>query len=352
MKAARLAATGDPTADSIAASVATGMLELDAVLDHLSVPGQQRRRIPSVQFDPTASPSEQGRTAAAGIRAALGLGSGPLADVDGLIEQLTGVDVAHCDLGGVSGFCAVDPRRGTAVVLVDIAATETAERQRFTAAHELSHLVFPDDTRHATWTGSNKPRQEVRADEFARHLLIPIEGVRAWFDANVTAVVSEAEFAAVVDAFRVSPEVAFIQLKMAGYTPVGLSRGDLPTGRNLAYRHGRGTAFDVNQATARTVRPPVRLVERATRAYESGKLGLPPLANLIGRPPAEVQAVLADAGVLPRPRRGDAAVAAALAGHRMAGLTPTPADVSMVRDVVSGDRTADDVARQAAERLR
>jgi transcriptional regulator with XRE-family HTH domain len=50
------------------------------------------------------------------VRRAYQLGYGPLAEVEDLIGQLTGVDVAYRDLGGASGFCAVDPDRGTAIV--------------------------------------------------------------------------------------------------------------------------------------------------------------------------------------------------------------------------------------------
>jgi len=349
LSAARLAAGAAVGAESTAASVAAELLELDATLDALAVPGRQERRRPEAEFDRKDGPSEQGRTAAAGIRAALGAGVGPLADIDESIEQLTGVDVVHRELGGVSGFCAVDPDRGTAIVLVGTGAAETAERQRFTAAHELAHLMFPGDPRHQVSAGRPRPPEEVRADTFARHLLIPADGVRSWLLANDVTTVTEAEWAALANVYRVSPEVVLIQLRELGRAPAGLDGP--PTGRRLAYRHGWGPAYDLAQAAARADRPAVRLVDRATRAYRQGKLGLPPLAKLLGMSVNDARAALADAGVVPPRRDDDAAVDAAISGHLMAGLSPTAADRRMARRIVDGDEAADRSIRRSAERL-
>jgi Zn-dependent peptidase ImmA (M78 family)/transcriptional regulator with XRE-family HTH domain len=348
LTAARIAATGNPAADSAAASAAAELLELDAVLDALALAGRQERRTPSVAFDPKASPADQGREAAADIRRTHGLGFGPLADVDDLIGQLTGVDIAYRNLGVASGFCAVDPDRGTAIVLVGIGAGETAERQRFTAAHELAHLVFPGDPKHRTSTGESRPQEEVRADEFARHLLIPQEGLSSWLHTNGINEVTEAELAALANTFRVSPAVAFIQLRELGRAPIGLNQSNLPTGRQLAYRHGMGRAYDLAQSIAGTERPPVRIVDRATQAYQLGKLGLPPLAKLLGQSLPEARKSLSDAGVVPLQRNKDQTVAAALSGHLLAGLSPDRAARTIARQIVEGDMTAD----QVVERLR
>lgn len=346
LTAARIAASGDPGADSAAASTAAELLELDAVLDALSLPGRQERRNPSVTFDLKASPATQGQQAAADIRRTGGLGFGPLADVDDLIGQLTGVDVAYRDLAMASGFCAVDPDRGTAIVLVGVGSGETAERQRFTAAHELAHLVFPGDPKHRGSTGRARPREEVRADEFARHLLIPEEGVSSWLRANGIDEVTEAELAALANTFRVSPAVAFIQLRGLARAPIGLSQNNLPTGRQLAYRHGLGRVYDLAQSIAATERPPVRIVDRATRAYQLGKLGLPPLAKLLGLPLPQARTSLSDAGVVPVRRNKDQLVTAAVSGHLLAGLSPDRAARTIAGKVIDGDLTADQVVEQ------
>ncbi|MGH8573896.1 MAG: antitoxin VbhA family protein, partial [Gammaproteobacteria bacterium] len=146
--------------------------------------------------------------------------------------------------------------------------------------------------------------------------------------------------------FRVSPRVVLIQLAKLRRAPVGVGEGSLPTGRQLAYRHGWGPAYDLAQSVARTERPPVRIVDRATQAYRLGKLGLAPLARLLGQSSGEARASLAEAGVVPIQRTRDQAVAAALSGHRMAGLAPDERAEDMVRQVVDGDLTADQVVQR------
>ena len=348
LTAARTAATGDPGAVSAAASAAAELLELDAVLDALSLPGRQERRDLAITYERRGGPARQGRSLAGEVRRAHQLGSGPLPDVDDLIGQLTGVDVAHRDLGGVSGFCAVDPDRGTAIVLIGTGPNETAERQRFTAAHELAHLLFPGDPKHRTPAGPVRPPEELRADEFARHLLIPLDGVTSWMQANGVEEVTEAELAALANTFRVSPRVALIQLTTIGRAPAAVGEGSLPTGRQLAYRHGWGAAYDLAQSVAGVERPPVRIVDRATQAYRLGRLGLAPLARLLGQPMPEARASLAEAGVVPVGRTADDTVAAALSGHFMAGLTPDGQARAIARQVVDRDVTAD----RAVARLR
>ena len=299
LAAARIAVIGDPGAASVAASAAAELLELDAVLDAMGLPGRQERREPPVSVKHQGGPAAQGLALAAEVRRACQLGHGPLPDIDGLTAQLTGVDVAYRDLGGASGFCAVDPDRGAAIVLIGTGSNETAERQRFTAAHELAHLLFPGDPNHQSWTGPARPPQEVRADEFARNLLIPLDGVSLWLRVNGVTEVTEAELAALANVYRVSPAVALIQLTRLRRAPAALRQGDLPTGRQLAYRHGWGAAYDAAQTIAGMDRPPVRIVDRATQAYRLGRLGIAPLARLLGQPLAVAKASLADAGVVP-----------------------------------------------------
>src|SRR5262249_40874009 len=183
---------------------------------------------------------------------------------------------------------------------------------------ELAHLLFPGDPKHRGAAGPVRPPQELRADEFARHLLIPCDGVSSWLRANGSNgvnEVAEAELAALAGTFRVSPRVALIQLRDLGRAPASVGEGSLPTGRQLAYRHGWGAAYDLAQSVARMERPPVRIVDRATQAYRLGKLGLAPLARLLGQPLREAKASLAEAGVVPVGRTTDDTVVAAGSGR-------------------------------------
>ena len=87
------------------------------------------------------------------------------------VEHLTGVDVGTMPLPEkVPGICVTDPDRTTSIILVN--SNDVAERQRFTLAHELAHVLFGDAT-HVDAVDGERTSQEVLCDEFARNLLIP-----------------------------------------------------------------------------------------------------------------------------------------------------------------------------------
>ena len=54
---------------------------------------------------------------------------------------------------------------------------------------------------------------------------------------------------------------------------------------------------------------------------------------------------MAEAGIVPVQRTNDQAVAAALSGHRMAGLAPDERAEDMARKIVDGDLTADQAVK-------
>ncbi|WP_214109259.1 hypothetical protein [Acrocarpospora catenulata] len=74
-----------------------------------------------------------------------------------------------------------------------------------------------------------------------------------------------------------------------------------PTGAQLARRYGWGRQYEREQEIARTPRPPRRVLERATTAYRTGRLGIRALATLEGHDPTDLEIGLADAGITPRP---------------------------------------------------
>ena len=83
------------------------------------------------------------------------------------------------DVADLFGVSAVNEQDG-AFVLVN--ATTTIERQVFTLAHELGHLIFHRDDfspgRQATAIREHDSKEKV-ADYFAGRLLVPAEGLRA-----------------------------------------------------------------------------------------------------------------------------------------------------------------------------
>jgi len=280
---------------------------LDAVVPYLRQESTHWRP----EVNASASVQERGRSAAEQVRQALSIGNAPIADLVESVEHLTGADVGVVPLpSGVPGICATDPERATSVVLVN--STEVAERQRFTLAHELGHLLFGDKTHVDAVEGDRSP-QEILCDEFARHLIIPEDGVRAWLSHVLDAVgmpgVDERVMALLARHFGASPEVTRIQLDRMGMLPGELQDVGLPSGRRWAYRYGWGPHFDSDQAAAGQLRPPRRILDRAVEAYREGKLGIGVLAKLQDLPIPQMEQALAEAGVFINPvvRRADVA---------------------------------------------
>jgi transcriptional regulator with XRE-family HTH domain len=138
------------------------------------------------------------------------------------------VDVAHCSalcgarvivhaLGeGVSGM-VLHPTSGAVIVISD---KETGDRQRFTIAHELGHLVlrhaetFYIDLASAGITGEAEPpgynwRNERAANMFAADLLMPEGMVRQLWDDN-------ADVSTLAKTFRVSRSALAYRLAALG----------------------------------------------------------------------------------------------------------------------------------------
>lgn len=115
------------------------------------------------------------------VRSHLGLGQGPVADVDSLGAAL-GITVYRAHLGNdlnstISGAFYKHPALGFAVVInLDM----TRGRRRFTAAHELAHALLHSgsDAIIVSDTGRRGDQRETYADAFAGEFLMPEEGIR------------------------------------------------------------------------------------------------------------------------------------------------------------------------------
>lgn len=281
------------------------VLELDARLDKLGSTATQQRKpagflpVP----DEHLSREQQAKELAQRVRAALHLGSAPVADVDELIEQLTGVDTAVLQLPKTTdGFTATDPERET--TLIAVRACDVPERQRFSFAHELGHLLWNDGAQVHELDDGRTPGER-RCDAFARHLLAPEEGINTWLSAarlSENGSLSERTVALLARHFRVSFVVILIQLElMSLITEAQKKELRGPTGAQLAQRYGWGPAYKQEQQAAEAVRAPRRILERAVEAYRRNMIGVRALAMLEGRRPEEVEAGLREAGIVPNP---------------------------------------------------
>lgn len=276
----------------------------------------------SGQSTPVTDPEGEGRTAAAGLRAQLGLGLGPLLDLPELLETATHLDAGAVSMPStVSGISAQDPDRGVAVALVNIC--DVPERQRFSYAHELGHVVLGDGVVVDHLRNGRVPR-EIRCDAFARHFLAPLEGVRQEWERSATTCAPATEtgsvdplrrLAHVARHYRVSLSVARIQCTRLGISLPPDCQDVLPTNREAAWRFGWGPEYEAEVEAARQISPPRRVLERAVQAYEAGSIGLKPLARLLCMDPQAARAQLEEAGIRPpgppEPQRISARVMAA-----------------------------------------
>lgn len=279
------------------------VLELDARLDKLGPTATQRQKpegflpVPDRQL----SQENQARTLAQSVRDTLHRDSAPIADMDALIEQLTGVDTAVLELPETTeGFTVTDPARKT--TLVAVRACEVPERQRFSFAHELGHLLWNDGAQvHEIDSGTTAGEQ--RCDAFARHLLAPEHGINTWLNAErLKDRIDERTVALLARHFRVSFSVILTQLElMSLITEKEKKELRDPTGVQLAQRYGWSAAYKKEQEAAATVRAPRRILERAVEGYRQNLIGVRVLAALEGRTPEDVEAGLREAGILPNP---------------------------------------------------
>lgn len=241
-----------------------------------------------------------GRAMAARFRRDHHLGVQPLGDLVAVIEQTTGIDVAVLDVGpDEHGLTMRDTARGA--VFIGVARTRNPMRQRSTLAHELGHVLFEDwaDSNASNW--SDRTPAEIRADAFARHLLLPIAGVRAFLKTRVT--VTQPSLSAVVQRFLVSPKIATIALHQAGYIDTAIKQEWMAlSAPQLATRFGWSDQYHALQAESDQRRAPQRLLARAIKAYTEGVLPAQAIATLRGITLEAAESDLREAGIVPAER--------------------------------------------------
>jgi Zn-dependent peptidase ImmA (M78 family) len=237
----------------------------------------------------------EGRASAAQFRRDYHLGVQPLGDLVAVIEQATGIDVAVLDGGpDEHGLTMRDPVRGT--IFIGVARTWNPMRQRSTLAHELGHVLFEDwaDSDAGDW--SERDPAEIRADAFARHLLIPVKGLRDFIGQR--SATAESSLSAVVQRFLVSPQIAAIALCEAGYIDEATKRDWMMLRTpQLAAKFGWADQYQVLQASSDRRRAPQRLLARAIAGYVEGVLPAQAIATLRRISVETLMKELSEAGV-------------------------------------------------------
>lgn len=241
------------------------------------------------------TPEADGKTLASRFRKENNLGDQPLGDLVALIEQTTGIDVAVLDVEpDEHGMTMRDPDRNA--VFIAIASTKNPMRQRSTLAHELAHVLFEDwiDSTRAGW--DERTPEEIRADVFARHLLVPVGGIKEFVDNR--SLVDESTLSAVVQRFLVSPPIAAIAMHQADcITEAKKTEWLALTTPALAARFGWSDQYRALQTDAGQRRAPQRLLTRAIEGYMEHVVSAQTLATLRRTDVATIEAELLDAGL-------------------------------------------------------
>jgi Zn-dependent peptidase ImmA (M78 family) len=245
----------------------------------------------------TLNPESEGRTAAARFRRDHHLGVQPLGDLVAIIEQTTGIDVALLDVGpDEHGLTMRDPARGA--VFIGVARTPNPMRQRSTLAHELGHVLFEDWADSGAGNWCDRSPAEIRADAFARHLLVPVDGLREFLGNRKLAI--QPTLSEVVQRFLVSPQIAAIALHQANFTDNDTKQEWMAlTAPQLAARFGWSDQYRALRADSDQRRAPQRLLARAIRGYAEAVLPAQAIATLRGITLEAAEADLREAGVVP-----------------------------------------------------
>ncbi len=238
----------------------------------------------------------EGKAAAERFREEHHLGVQPLGDLVATIEQATGIDVAVLDVGpDEHGLTMRDPDRDA--VFIGVARTRNPMRQRSTLAHELAHVLFEDWANEPAGNWSARRPAETRADAFARHLIVPIDGLAQFLEGRQP--ITTSTLSAIVQRFLVSPAMAAIALHQAGHIDAAVKEEwkgwSTP---QLAVRFGWSDQYHALQADSDQRRAPQRLLARAITGYVEGVLPAQAIATLRGISLEEAEAELREAGVV------------------------------------------------------
>lgn len=270
------------------------VLELAAQLDELDEATAHR---PTSLEQPRhrTSPRDWGRDNAERLRATWGVPSGPVRDLARLIEERSGALVVVTAFpDGVDGLTLTDPHAGNTVLAVG--ETVHWERQRFTLAHELGHLIAGDRVVEAVTPTSSSPT-ETAASEFARNFLVPLADLRSRAEGR-SEPWDELAVAGLAWEYRVPPAVLAIQLRRAGLAPDSLvGRMSQVSANSWSVLGGWEPERHSLAAGAATRRVPPALIERALRAWTRALIPSATIARLLAEETDALEARLRELGI-------------------------------------------------------
>lgn len=210
-----------------------------------------------------------------------------------LVHVTKGIDVISIKAPDTEhGLSMQDPATGRIVIAV--ATTQHPMRQRSSIAHELGHVIAGDLEQDEPVTPGERSPAEIRADAFARHLLLPLEAVQRRFGGNRNSTgVTLANLSDLVQEFEVSAYIAAIQLRTLKVIDADTcSAWSNWSAANLATTFGWGSQYRALVADSSLSRAPQALMTRAVEGYRRGVLSINELAAWYGRDPADLESEL------------------------------------------------------------
>ena len=244
---------------------------------------------------------------ASAFRVRHGLGDAPIRDMFQVVEDFHGAFVLSRKVPASQDAFTVHDK-DSRITIIAVGTTDKYERKRFSVAHELGHSKFgrmsadvhslPDFKRSA---------DEKWADDFARHLLLPVSAVDKYLT-DVGRTKDNLTLESVSDlvrVFGVSPQVAMIQLRDSRWISASSFEEwshRLPslTSRNLAMQFGWESERAGLVLFSLAPRRPTRVVKAATAAYQQGEISLEALAQVWGvQDVTAFQSTLEDSDIRP-----------------------------------------------------
>lgn len=237
-----------------------------------------------------------GRKAAERFRAEYSLGIAPISNLAWLIEHTVGIGVAYVR-SSVPGHGMTMLLEG--MYLMAVGCTEHPMRLRSTLAHELGHHQLKSVDRMADGVDwASRSPEEIQADAFARHLLVPINGVADMVDGRT---VTLATLSDIVQTYLASPAIVTIQMRDAGVIDADTCKrwGQIAAG-TIATRFGWRTDYQSLVEQSSKPRGPQRLIMRAMEGYRQGSVTSSTIAKLSGNPKAtDIEVAHDEDGVTP-----------------------------------------------------
>jgi Zn-dependent peptidase ImmA (M78 family)/transcriptional regulator with XRE-family HTH domain len=291
----RVAMAAIPDHLQAARNRARRLFELDALLDGLGVSKPPRPELPGISVSSQGSPSTQGQQLAGELRRFLRLSNAPVPDLPEFLEAKAGVDIVLEPMPeDVSGLLVAI--NGAFLAMANSAFP--FGRQRFTIAHELCHAICgdPEDVRVECDLDEPKSSEEIRANSFARHFLLPLPVVQSFRPRDM----DDHEILSLMYGFGISLQALLFQLRESQLVDTTRANTLLSEGPGrLSYINGFRSEWTAAHRTCLNIRrPPSRLEIRCLAAYRDGLIGIGPVADLLGVVDAEaLRAQLAHEGI-------------------------------------------------------